>query len=48
MTKHTASRLGFDAEIYLANRKAAEARLIDAGVYNPEMEHDGCWLHCSR
>ena len=32
----------FDAENYVKARKEAEARLIEAGVYSPEMEHDAC------
>ena len=32
----------FDAENYVKARKEAEARLIEAGIYSPEMEHDAC------
>ena len=32
----------FDADAYITRRKANEARLIGAGVYGPEMEHDSC------
>ena len=36
----------FDAENYVNARKEAEARLIEAGVYSPEMEHDACGGIC--
>ena len=32
----------FDADAYIARRKANEAKLTEAGVYAPEMEHDAC------
>jgi glutamate synthase (NADPH/NADH) large chain len=32
----------FDAQSYLARRARNEARLTDAGVYGPQMEHDAC------
>ncbi|MDB2390984.1 glutamate synthase large subunit [Alphaproteobacteria bacterium] len=32
----------FDADAYIARRKANEAKLTEAGVYAPEMEHDSC------
>jgi glutamate synthase (NADPH/NADH) large chain len=32
----------FDPIAYVASRKEAEARLIEAGAYSPEMEHDAC------
>ena len=32
----------FDADTYIARRKANEAKLTEAGVYAPEMEHDAC------
>ena len=38
MTDH----MNFDEAAYLARRARNEARLADAGVYGPEMEHDAC------
>ncbi|NCW31121.1 MAG: glutamate synthase large subunit, partial [Alphaproteobacteria bacterium] len=32
----------FDEAAYLQRRAANEAKLIEAGVYGPEMEHDAC------
>jgi glutamate synthase (NADPH/NADH) large chain len=32
----------FDAQNYIADRQAAEARLIEAGAYDPAWEHDNC------
>ncbi|MGB1934049.1 MAG: hypothetical protein ACPHR0_06205, partial [Candidatus Puniceispirillaceae bacterium] len=32
----------FDAAHYVKSRKQAEARLTEAGMYSPEMEHDAC------
>ena len=32
----------FDADAYISRRKANEAKLTEAGVYAPEMEHDAC------
>ena len=32
----------FDEAGYLARRARNEARLTDAGVYGPQMEHDAC------
>ncbi|NBQ84378.1 MAG: glutamate synthase large subunit, partial [Alphaproteobacteria bacterium] len=32
----------FDEAAYLARRAANEAKLTDAGVYGPQMEHDAC------
>ena len=32
----------FDPIAYVKSRKEAEARLIEAGAYSPEMEHDAC------
>jgi glutamate synthase (NADPH/NADH) large chain len=32
----------FDPIAYVKSRKEAEARLIEAGAYSPEMEHDSC------
>ena len=31
-----------DQQAYLARRKDNEALLGDAGIYNPQMEHDNC------
>ena len=38
MSKHEI----FDEAGYLARRARNEARLTDAGVYGPQMEHDAC------
>ena len=32
----------FDADAFIARRKENEARLTEAGVYAPDMEHDAC------
>ena len=32
----------FNAETYIADRQAAETRLIEAGAYDPTWEHDNC------
>ena len=32
----------FEPIAYVKSRKEAEARLIEAGAYSPEMEHDAC------
>ena len=32
----------FNEPHYLARRARNEARLTDAGIYGPEMEHDAC------
>ena len=32
----------FNADAYIVRRKANEAKLTEAGVYAPEMEHDAC------
>ena len=42
MNDQSTPRTAFDAKKYIADRKAAEARLIDAGAYHPDMEHDAC------
>ena len=39
-SRHTASK--FDPDAYLARRARNEARLTEAGIYGPEMEHDAC------
>ncbi|MBT6566225.1 MAG: glutamate synthase large subunit [Candidatus Puniceispirillum sp.] len=39
MSKHTKN---FDADAFIARRKANETKLTEAGVYAPEMEHDSC------
>ena len=36
------SNSSLSGAVWLQRRKAMEQRLIDAGVYNPEMEHDAC------
>jgi glutamate synthase (NADPH/NADH) large chain len=32
----------FDADAFIARRKENEAKLTEAGVYAPDMEHDAC------
>ena len=34
--------MSFDAKAFVRTRKEAEARLIEAGAYAPEWEHDNC------
>jgi glutamate synthase (NADPH/NADH) large chain len=43
MSKTRRTKAGtFDADAYLARRARNEARLTEAGIYGPEMEHDAC------
>mgnify|MGYP002621719941 CR=1 FL=1 len=42
MTDHKITDQNVSEADYVAKRRSAEAKLIQAGAYGPEMEHDAC------